>query len=153
MKSEKIIADFQLRETRVSQFKMESYLIDEPITSQTLSINYDFDYDINVFEPHEENAQSIGVVAFIVNVKATNNKKKYYTIKLRMEGLFTANKNIDVTDFQNMLELNGLISLTQLARTYLLSVTQLSNIKPPVYMPMINIYKLKELKKAPSEKQ
>jgi hypothetical protein len=46
-----------------------------------------------------------------------------------------------------MLELNGLTTLSQLSRAYILSVTALSGITPPVKLPMINIFKLRQQKK------
>lgn len=45
-----------------------------------------------------------------------------------------------------MLELNGVVALSQLTRSYVLSATALAGINPPVRLPMINIYQLKKLK-------
>ncbi|WP_231968927.1 hypothetical protein [Thermoanaerobacterium sp. RBIITD] len=46
-----------------------------------------------------------------------------------------------------MIELNGLTTLSQLSRTYILTVTSLSGINPPVKLPMVNIFKLIQQKK------
>lgn len=46
-----------------------------------------------------------------------------------------------------MLELNGLTTLSQLSRAYILTVTSLSVINPPVKLPMVNIFKLMQQKK------
>ena len=75
----------------------------------------------------------------------------FYTrikIDLTMEGAFIGNiQKLKKEDFANMLELNGLTTLSQLSRAYILSVTALSGITPPVKLPMINIFKLRQQKK------
>jgi hypothetical protein len=50
-------------------------------------------------------------------------------------------------DFLGTIELNGLTTLSQLSRTYILTVTSLSGINPPVKLPMVNIFKLIQQKK------
>lgn len=63
------------------------------------------------------------------------------------EGKFLGNKNsLKREDFMKMLELNGVVALSQLTRSYVLSATALAGINPPVRLPMINIYQLKKLK-------
>lgn len=57
------------------------------------------------------------------------------------------NKNsLKREDFMKMLELNGVVALSQFTRSYVLSATALAGINPPVRLPMINIYQLKKLK-------
>lgn len=51
-----------------------------------------------------------------------------------------------------MLELNGVVTLSQLARAYVLSVTSLSGINPPVKLPMINVLALRDKKKNKEKK-
>lgn len=66
-----------------------------------------------------------------------------------MDGLFLGNpKRLYKENFMDMLELNGVVTLSQLARAYVLSVTSLSGINPPVKLPMINVVALREKKKS-----
>lgn len=66
-----------------------------------------------------------------------------------MDGLFLGNpKRLSKENFMDMLELNGVVTLSQLARAYVLSVTSLSGINPPVKLPMINVVALREKKKS-----
>lgn len=72
----------------------------------------------------------------------------FLKIDLTMEGAFIGNiQKLKKEEFINMLELNGLTALSQLSRAYILSVTALSGITPPVKLPMINVFKLIQQKK------
>ncbi|WP_223814627.1 hypothetical protein [Thermoanaerobacterium thermosaccharolyticum] len=73
---------------------------------------------------------------------------KLLKINLTMEGVFVGNtQKLKQEDFLDMLELNGLTTLSQLSRAYILTVTSLSGINPPVKLPMVNIFKLMQQKK------
>ena len=64
-----------------------------------------------------------------------------------MEGMFVGNPNkLTLEKFKERAELNGVATLSQLCRAYILSVSALSGITPPVKFPMINIYSLKKKK-------
>lgn len=64
-----------------------------------------------------------------------------------MEGAFgSVPGQLPEDQFLEMLEVNGLIALSQISRAYIISVTSQSGINPPVRMPMIDIRKLREMK-------
>ena len=70
-----------------------------------------------------------------------------------MRGLFIGNpQKLSEENFNDMLELNGVVTLSQLARAYVMSVTALSGINPPVKLPMINVISLREKKKSRENK-
>ena len=52
--------------------------------------------------------------------------------------------------FRQMLELNGVVTLSQISRSFILSVTSQSGINPPVRIPMVNVLALKEKKQSES---
>ena len=75
-----------------------------------------------------------------------------FKIELVMEGAFGIESSLLTEDkFLEMLEVNGLITLSQISRAYILSVTSQAGI-PPVRVPMINILKLQEMKKQKENK-
>lgn len=139
MNSEEILAEISFLGNRVSSFGLETRMIDTKGQRPEIS----FDFDFNVKSIHEHNNRLIGIIEFIVKAKATANKKVLFKINLVMEGAFAGNLN---SKFQEMLEINGVVTLSQISRAYLLSVTSQSGI-PPVKMPMINVLKLREKKK------
>jgi preprotein translocase subunit SecB len=147
MKSEEITADFQFIGNRVSSFKLDTRLINN--RGQKPEIKFDFDYNVKIIEANDK---LIGVIEFIVSAKATIKKSIFFKMDLVMEAAFARAAEIETeVPFQDMLEINGLVTLTQISRAYLLSVTSQSGI-PPVKMPMINVIKLREMKKKKNEK-
>jgi len=67
-----------------------------------------------------------------------------------MEGAFKS-ESLDEAMFKQMVELNGLVTLSQMSRSYIQSVTAQSGINPPVKMPLIDINRLIELKNKDKE--
>lgn len=65
-----------------------------------------------------------------------------------MKSGFTAiNEKIDINVFKDMIEKNGLVALSQISRSYLISATSLSGISPAIKLPMINVFSLIKKKK------
>jgi len=64
-----------------------------------------------------------------------------------MKGCFMANNEaLNINIFKDMVEKNGLVALSQIARSYLISATALSGINPAIKLPMINVFSLIERK-------
>ncbi len=142
--SKEILSDFQFAGNRVSSFSIETKDI-ETKRAKT-NISFDFDYDTKAFEESEE--RNIGELEFVVSVRAKIKNAILFKIDLKMEGLFMGNAGkLSKEGFMDMLELNGVVTLSQLARAYILSVTSLSGINPPVRLPMINVVALRDKKK------
>jgi preprotein translocase subunit SecB len=101
----------------------------------------------------KQNSNYSGCLEFIVVIKAKIKNSILFKIYSNMEGVFIGNKEkIDFEAFQKMLEINGLTTLSQLSRAYIISATALSGINPPVKMPMINVLSLIKRKKEKGEK-
>ncbi len=142
MKTEEIFAEFQFLGNRVSSFNLDARVTD--VKTQRAELSFEFDYNVKAIEEHDN--KLMGIIEFIVKAKATSKRKLFFKIDLVMEGAFACNTRTDVEDkFQEMLEINGLVTLSQISRAYILSVTSQSGI-PPVKMPMINVIKLRERK-------
>ncbi|HHW57996.1 MAG TPA: preprotein translocase subunit SecB [Clostridia bacterium] len=142
--SNQVLADFQFVGNRVSNFKIETR--DIKTNEFKVKVTYDFDYEIKEIKELED--RYVGYLEFITLIKAKVKNAIFFKIDLTMEGAFIGNiQKLKKEDFANMLELNGLTTLSQLSRAYILSVTALSGITPPVKLPMINIFKLRQQKK------
>ena len=84
----------------------------------------------------------------MVKGKAKAGKSLLFSISLAMEGAFVGNPELlSIDKFKDMLELNGVITLSQISRSFLISVTSQSGINPPVRLPMINVFALREQKR------
>jgi preprotein translocase subunit SecB len=144
MDYQKVIADFQLVKNRVAEFIIET----KPLDTKGTPAKLDFDIDYKVLEISEEPDKFIGVIAFETIAKAKIKNMVLFKMNLKMEGVFFGNSEIlKRSDFETMLELNGIATLSNLSRAYILSVSALSGLNPPIKLPMINIHKLKDLKK------
>jgi len=148
MREDQVLADFQFLGNRVSSLVLNTKLVDA--SGQRANTSFDFDYNINSLD--ESDDQYLGIIEFIVKVKAVVGKKQLFKIELVMEGAFSGNASKMPKDrFKDMLELNGLVTLLQISRSYILSVTSQSGIYPPVKIPMINVMKLREEKARAAE--
>ncbi|MCX7883496.1 MAG: protein-export chaperone SecB [Caloramator sp.] len=137
--SNNILADFQFVGSRVSEFSLITKQVQK--SKEKANLSYEFDY--NILKTEENIEKFFGIVEFIVSVKAKIKNSILFKINLTIEGVFIANKNkISKEDFERMLKINGTTMLSQLSRSYILSVTALSGINPPVKLPMINIFSL-----------
>lgn len=145
-----VMADFQFIGNRVSAFNLETKMVD----TKGVKVVPDFQYDYIVNECGETNGKHFGIIEFIIRGKARVGKANLFKIDLTMEGAFIGNPNaLTKEHFEEMLELNGIVTLSQISRSFLISVTSQSGINPPVRLPMINVMALREKKKADQEKR
>lgn len=138
--SKEIASNLQFVASRVSNFNLEVKDINI-IKGSHANLNFDFDY--NILNTEEINEYYKGLIEFIVSVKAKVKNTVLFKLNLNMEGIFIGNKEtLNMDEFTKMLKLNGLTTLSQLSRAYLISVTSLSGINPPIKLPLINIFSL-----------
>lgn len=146
MNKKKVLADFQddfqFLGSRVSKLQLETRLVEE---EGRAALSFEFDYRINNLV--EEDSRFLGILQFDLQAKAKVKNKILFKIGLEMEGAFAGNpEKLSYEKFEEMLELNGLITLLHISRAYILSVTAQSGINPPVRIPMVNVLKLREKK-------
>jgi len=143
IEANKIVASFQMIASRVVRFELETKEVNND--NEKVNVRNSFDYEVVRIEEHEDHYY--GVVQFKTDSVAKIGRKTLFKIFVVYEGKFVGNKNfLKQEDFQRMLELNGVVALSQFTRSYVLSVTALAGINPPVRLPMININQLKKLK-------
>lgn len=142
MNTNRVSADFQFMGSRVSRLLLETRILEE---KGHAALSYDIDYD---HEIEELNDKYIGVLRLKINCKARVKNKVLFKIDLEMEGAFVANsEKIDRDRFVEMLEMNGMVTLLNISRAYIVSISAQSGINPPVRLPMINLHKLREERK------
>ena len=141
MKSNDVLSELIFLGSRVVVFNLTTNMVS--IRNQPVDISFDFDYKIKDVE-REEN-RSLCLIDYTVKVKATIKKKVLFKIELVTEGAFSS-ETLDELVFKEMVEVNGLITLSHISRAYIQSVTAQSGINPPVRVPMININTLIEKK-------
>lgn len=145
IKGNTITADFQFIGNRVSHFNLETNILN---TSDQKVIP-EFQYDYNVITIDESKESHFGIIELLIRGKAKVGKSNLFKFDLVMEGAFLGGiDSLSKEKFSEMLELNGLVTLSQISRSFLLSVTSQSGINPPVRLPMINVVALNEKKKA-----
>lgn len=139
-----VSSDFIFFGNRVKEFKLETRNIENKKQRTTLS--YDFDYNVNDVQRSED--KILGIIEFVVKARVKIKRRILFKVELVMEGAFGCeSKKLSEEQFLEMLEVNGLITLSQISRAYIISVTSQSGISPPLQMPMINIMKLRETKR------
>jgi preprotein translocase subunit SecB len=145
MKGNEVVSDLVFIGNRVITFNLSTNMVD--IKAQPVNIAFDFDYNIKDLKSEAGNA--FGLINYVVKVKASVKKKVLFKIELVMEGAFQS-KTLAEKDFKEMVEVNGLITLSHISRAYIISASAQSGINPPVRVPMVNINKLIEQKKIES---
>lgn len=89
----------KLRDIKTNEFKVK--------------VTYDFDYEIKEIKELED--RYVGYLEFITLIKAKVKNAIFFKIDLTMEGAFIGNiQKLKKEDFANMLDLNGLTTLSQL---------------------------------------
>ena len=142
MITDKIMANFQFIESHVIEFSIEN----NSIRTQEKIINVDIDMDYDIINCIEVEDRFLGVLHFIVNLSAKIEDNEAFKIHLTMEGKFKGFKEtLLMSNFKEMLEVNGTATLSQISRAYITSVTSLSGMIP-INLPMVNIYEMKKYK-------
>ena len=148
MKGKDVLSKFIFIGNKVNTLKLETSHVDK----KGLKADLSFDFDYNVKDVQQNEKKLFGIIEFIVIARAKVKRKILFKIELVMEGAFGIESSLLTEDkFLEMLEVNGLITLSQISRAYILSVTSQAGI-PPVRVPMINILKLQEMKKQKENK-
>lgn len=141
--AKQILADFQFLGNRVANFKLETKITD--LKNSKIVLYPEFDY--NIIKYDSTDSLHFGIIEFSVKIKAKSGNTNIFKIDLIMEGVFEGIiAKLSKDKFIEMLELNGIVTLSQISRAYLVSVTSQSGINPPVKLPMINVIALREKK-------
>jgi hypothetical protein len=144
MNINEVSSDFQFLGNRIVEFLIKT----DNSNPGKLHIDTEIDYNIKNIE--EKEGCYIGFIDLIVKIKGLSHKDTTpLIVNLIMEGCFMSNKEtLDINVFKDMVEKNGLVALSQIARAYLISATSLSGINPAIKLPMINVFSLIKKKRS-----
>lgn len=141
--SNEVLADFQFIANRISQFSLETKDVENKAGKAQVSFNFDY----NILQLEKQGERYIGCIEFASFIKAKVRNSILFKVDLKMEGIFVGDPNkLTVEQFKEMAELNGIATLSQLCRAYILSISALSGINPAIKLPMINVFSLREKK-------
>lgn len=143
MEIDNIVAEFQFVGSRIIEYTLKT----ESINHTKLKMGVDIDYSISEIINMKE--KNIGNILLSIKIRGINELEEcVINISLDIEGMFISNPNVMSKEkFKEMIEQNGLVTLSQIARSYLVGATALAGINPPIKLPMINIYKMIENKR------
>lgn len=142
MDTKKIVANFQFLNNKVIDYSMQNNLID----TKNKPIRVGFDMDYEVVRCDETKEGYFGAIDFVLDIKGDVEDLEVFKIHLKMRGNFIGSKeSLEIDKFQEMLEVNGTATLSQICRAFLTSVSSLSGI-PTIVLPMVNVYEMKKYK-------
>jgi len=144
-------ADFQLIGNRIEQLKINNdfIVIDVDSSSETKK-SLKLSHLISDVEIDGE-GKLTGILSLNVKVKLVRAKEKC-SVDLTLEGCFNASGDLGEDRFRSMLEVNGLSTLYNMARSVLISITSQAFVQGSVILPMINVFKYIEGKKEEERK-
>lgn len=142
-----LYSPFKLEHSWVSDFKLEQNKL--LIKDNQIKINYNIEYMID--DIIKEDNLEIGGASIFISIEGISDKlDSLLKINLIMKGIFfydaseLLNRDVEYPKFPELLKINGVSNLIQLCRAYLTSITSLSGFPAPIYLPMVNVYNLKE---------
>ncbi len=76
-----------------------------------------------------------------VEMRIKSGNTTYIIVKLSIKGHFKG-QNMKEEQFKEFIKYSGVSNLTQIARSYIISMTSQLGIMPPIVLPMINLVEL-----------
>lgn len=131
-----ILAKFQMIGTRIVSLNIKNDSLSSDIISHGKK-NLEISHEIVSVELHESNLL-IGAVQLHISVRVVFDKAKF-SLKLVLEGGFSAPPEMGDEMFRRMLSLNGIASLYGIARAQILSITSQSFADGSLILPMIDV--------------
>jgi hypothetical protein len=135
-----------LRNAVVTELSLKNHLaVHGRFNADTHTI--DMDYDVVEVDDGREDSYN-AKLELITKVIVKHNRTTALSLKIKHLGLLAAPKTAFATteDFVKAVELNGLASLVSFARANIASITGVTFCQGNIILPMINIFKLQQLK-------
>lgn len=126
-------SDFQCTNTYVDSFNMVN---DMNYKNKTKIMDMQLDYKINDIESSKTNVYFSRAILY-GDITGKSDDNEVMKIKISITGEFLG-KNVTEDQFIDLIKLNGLLMLSNMLRSYVLSVTALSGFDPPIRIPLIN---------------
>lgn len=139
--AKEVLAPFQLSAYRIAKFEYETMDIKD--TDGKINHRIGFDYDI--LEACEKDNIFEGKLRFTIDVKINKDEDPLIRLLLVYEAKFVGNKKaMDLERFVEMMKINGITALLHIARSYILTTSAAAGVTPPIKIPLVNVYRLKE---------
>lgn len=138
-------SSFQFQKSRVIEFEIKDRIVKD--YQGRLQINIGIDYDISDVSMANGTYEA-SLNLFIKLQGLTEKKDSVFTIQLNIQGDFSCGTDqMSKEEFTNMVELNGLSTLMQMSRSYIIAVTSLSGFASPIALPLFNLFDIIKNKK------
>ena len=140
MDSKNISSPFQLLQNNVLEFTFsnnETICLDNEDVQRVCNTEY------NIVKVEKSNSSHLGAIELTIEAKRLIKKNNCgFSLKLCINGIFSAPLDMPEEIFCRMLELNGIAALYSIARGKISSLASLCYPSEPVIIPMINVNKL-----------
>lgn len=130
------------------RIKKLNYEVKEEISNKKLTSNIDISVT-QKFQQREEK-EHFGILGLKIKFQLKESKKIVLKLELEIEAGFYGNPKIKEKDFKELVIKSGIISLLQISRAKIISISSNFGFVSPIYLPMMNVKELieKELEKA-----
>ena len=103
------------------------------------------DYNVAIWDKKDD--KHFGVICVEIKINEILEDDTHNTLSMEIDGAFVGNPNVlSEEQFRNMLEINGVATLSHIARTQIMNVTSMSGANERIVLPMINIIEIKAMK-------
>lgn len=137
-------SSFQMIGNRVCKLILKNDFVS---ISNLRDADYNIDADYEIKQIENKNNECTGILLLMVKTGVKDKEKHKLTVELQIEGCFTA-IGMDKENFTDMLSVNGCTALYSIARAIIVSVSSQSMCGGQLIIPLINVFKLHEKKKA-----
>lgn len=146
MKIKNAQAGLILRDVVITELSLKNHLAAHGRFDENTH-TIDMDYNVVDLDDSNENFYR-AKLELITKVIVKNKKTTIFNLKVKHLGFLAAPKPVyqSTEEFVKAVELNGLASLVSYARANIASLTGLTFCQGNLVLPMINIFKLQELK-------
>lgn len=140
------MSNIQMRYERIKKL---NYEVEENIKNKKLTPVIDISV-IQNFQPQDKEKEHFGTIGLKIKFHLKESKKIVLRLDMEIEAGFYGNPKIKEKDFKELVIKSAIISLLQISRAKIISISSNFGFVSPIYLPMMNAKELieKELEKA-----
>lgn len=140
------MSNIQMRYDRIKKL---NYEVEENLKNKKLTPVIDISV-IQGFQPKAKEKDHFGSLGLKIKFYLKESKKIVLRLEFEIEAGFYGNPKIKEADFKELVIKSGIISLLQISRAKIISITSNFGFVSPIYLPMLNLKEIieKELEKA-----
>ena len=128
-----------------SFFQLKSYIIEElkikvMEISDSRKIRFNVSLNPQFSDPIERDDEILSEVVLELTIKGYSKRRIVRNIYVRIKGLFIATPPVEKEKFSRLCQINGVMNLLMLARSYIATTTAQMGIEP-IIIPMVDLTK------------